>query len=130
MEGQPRRGHEEDGLEAGRQVPVHHRQAVLVVEVGRRAEAADDEPGAPPARQVDRQALVGRDLDVREVRDAPAEEVDSLLEAEGERLVGPVVDPDDQSVEQRGRAAGDVEMPEVDRVEGARIDRDPLGLTR
>ena len=64
------------------------------------------------------------DLDVVEVLEGVAEKVDALVDRERRLLVrGVAHHPDDDTVEDRRRAADHVHVPERHRVVGAGVDR-------
>ncbi len=76
-------------------------------------------------REVDHELAEHVDDDVFELGEGILEEGDSLLDAEQRLLVGRVADDtDDDLVEDCGRAADNVDVPERDRVERAGADRD------
>ena len=56
-------GHQEGGLDVRAHAVVHAGHLELEVEIGDRAQAADDHPGAEVAGEIDQQAGEGADLD-------------------------------------------------------------------
>src|SRR5262249_46211047 len=60
-------GHEEHGVDAGRQSPVHVGELELVLEVGERAQAAHDHGRAAAPAELDEQALEHRELETARV---------------------------------------------------------------
>ena len=83
------RGHQEGGVDLGRELAVRERHLQLGLEVADRAQPAHDEAGAVAPREVDGQAVERVDADVlAEVRDAAPDEVDALVDAEQRRFFG------------------------------------------
>src|SRR4051794_21095142 len=130
-------GAQETVLRAGHQVervdvrglhPVELPHLQLVLEVGDRAQALDDRPGADGPREVDDQDAERLGPDVAERLGRLADERQALLDVE-DRLVlanGDVDDGHDDLVELRGGARDDVQVAVGDRVVAAGADSDAL----
>src|SRR3954453_1875124 len=72
--------HHEHRLDVGREVPVELVHLELPLEVGGDAEALHDRLRLPPAGELDDQLCEHVDLDVRQVPERLAEELDPLLD--------------------------------------------------
>ena len=85
------------------------------------AQAAHDDRQTVLAREIDGEAGVALDLDVRNIGQHPPREPDALLEREHRRLAGVRRDGDDDAVEHAGGAAHQVLVAVGDRIERAGI---------
>ena len=104
------------------QPPVHQRHLELELEVRHRAQPAHDHLRLPPLDVVDQQAVEGVDLDVRQVLEDRARDLDPLVHREQRRLLGVDQDRDDDAIEQPRAARDDVDVAVGQRIERARID--------
>ena len=122
-------GHEEEGLDLGRELAVRERHLELVLEVAVGAEAAQDDAGADRAAEVDEHALHHADLDVAERARGLAGHLDALrAREEGAGLPLAGGDGEDDAVEDAARALDQVEVAERDRVERPGVDDETGGF--
>ena len=100
------------------------RHLQFVVEIGHRAQAADDDAGADALGVVDRQAAELVNPSPRlEVADGLADHLDPLVGREQRGILVRIVSYcDDHFLEDRDAAPDDVDVPVVDRVERPRVD--------
>ena len=103
-----------------REVAVHERHLILVLEVAHGAQAADEQARAALAREVDEQAAERPHLDPRLVGERGADQLHALLDREQRLLGGVVRDGDDQPVDELQAAVHEILVPARDRVEAAR----------
>src|SRR4051812_39904934 len=91
--------HHVDGLDLGRERPVQLVHLELVLEVRDHAKALHDHLRVPASREVDDELLEHVDLDVRDVGEGLADEVDALLDRQQGVLVLRIPDDaDDDAV--------------------------------
>ncbi len=91
--------------------------------VRHRTQAAHDHRQVVLPREVDREAGVAGDLDVFQVGQYHARQLDALIDVEHRRLVGVGGDRDHDPAKNTRRAARDIFMTAGERVEGTRIHR-------
>ena len=105
-------------------MPVELVHLELPLEVRHHAQPLHDRLCLPPSREVDDQLAEDVDLDVREMRERVAQELDALLDLEHRLLVvRRADDADDDAVEDARCAADHVEMPVRHGVVRAGTDR-------
>ncbi len=115
-------GHEEVGFDVGGELAVGEGHLEFVLEVGKGAEATDDDVDALGAGPVDEEPVEGHDLDVGEPREAGLGKGDALVDVEEQVLVGMGGDGQDERGEDAGGADGDIEVSAGHGVEGAGVD--------
>ena len=116
--------HHVHGLDLGGEMAVQLVHLELPLEVRDHAQALDDHLRVPPVREVDDELGEDVDLDVVEPGERLTQERDALVEREHRRLVlGIADDPDDDAVEDLGRALDHVDVPVRDGVLVAGVDR-------
>ena len=112
---------------AGREDPVVVGELHLGLEVADRAQAANDRAGATGLAEVDGQAIEGDDVEPvgsdAVGRERGLDDRDPRIDREQRRLARVGEDAHDHAIEDRQRAADDVEMSVRDRVERAGVDR-------
>src|SRR5439155_18434209 len=112
-----RAGHQVHGFHLGRELAVEMVHLELPLEVGDRAEALDHRARAPAAGELDDELREHLDLDVLEVGEGLAEEVDTVLDREERLLVLRVTDDaDNDPLEDSGGPPDDVDVPVRHRV--------------
>lgn len=115
-------GHNKQGLAGGLEMAVHERHIELKLEVGKRAETADNGVGFLFAGKFDEEAVEGSDGDVGHSGRGCAEEVKALLNGEEGAFAGIVCHGQGDAVKEAGGTAQDVDMAVGDGVEGTGID--------
>src|ERR1019366_1581668 len=120
-------GHQEDRFDVGIHHGVHDRHGELVLHVAGGANAEQHDVSAEAADEANGQAVEGEHLDVAIGLDRMLEQLDALALGEELRVFRVVADGDDEPIDKPSAALDDVEMPEVDRIEDAGIDRDAFG---
>jgi hypothetical protein len=119
-----RRNHE-GGLQPRRQMPVHERHLILVLEIAHRTEPANEERGVDRAREVNQQSVESAHLNALLVGNDGLDEPDALVDAEGRRLRGVPGNGDVQPVDEAEAPHHEVLVPPCDRVEGPGVNGDP-----
>ena len=118
-------GHEEHGVDAGCEAPVHVRELELVLEVGEGAQAADDDGRAVARAELDEQAVELGELEACAVmRKRVLDELDALGGGEQRLLALVGRDGDDHAIGDLERALEDVDVSVRDRIEGSGVDGD------
>lgn len=120
-------GHEENGLDFGREPAIHEGHLEFVFVVGDGANAADDDAGSALGRIAHEQAIEGDHFDIGQAVDHFGEHVDALFDGEEGLLFVVAENGDDEPVEERGRPVDEIQVAAGDGVEGARIDGDNGG---
>src|SRR5581483_10613556 len=125
--------HDVDGLDVGRQMAVQLVHLELPLEIRDDAQPLHDRLRLPLAGELDDELAEDVDLDVLEVRERAAKEIDALLDREQRLLVVRVADDaDDDPVEDPGCARDHVDVSVRHRVVRARANRGdhPYTVTR
>jgi len=115
--------HHEDALDFGRERTVGQRHRVFGFEVGNGTETAKDDVQPASAREIDGEPLENVHFDVGKIGRFGTDHRHPLFGGEQRVLRGVVPDRDDQSVEERRRAAHQIEVAVGHRIETAGIDR-------
>jgi hypothetical protein len=113
---------QEDSLQSGFQFPVHQGHLEFELEVTDGAQAANDRVGFVVQREFDKEPLEFDDFYIPQVANAFREQEEPLLNAEEGTLLIVKGDGDDDFVEEPGRAAQNIEVSVVWRVERAGVD--------
>src|SRR5262245_136671 len=104
--------HQVHGFDLGGEIPVQVVHLELPLEVRDGPEALDHGAGAEAAGELDHQVGEHLHLDVRDVGERLAQELDALLDGEHRRLVLRIPhDADDHALEDARGAADDVQVP-------------------
>ena len=74
-------------------------------------------------RKVDRQTVISPDADVLEVFERQLNQAQALFDIEQQILHRAIVHANDDFVEDGGRAFGNIDVAEMDRIKRGRIDR-------
>ncbi len=104
-------------------MPVHAGELEFVLEVGNRAQAAQDHAGTRFAHEVGKQRGKALDFDVGEACQGQTRERDAVVQTDARSLAGALGNADDDAIEQGRSAADQVDVAVRDRIERARIDR-------
>jgi hypothetical protein len=123
------RRHEEHRVHLRRELPVHVGHLELGLEVGDRAQPADEPARADPGAQVHREPVERDDLDPvgvlgERLGDRGADRLHARVGGVDRRLPRIHQHGDDDAIEDGRGTAQHVHVPVRDRVERARIDRD------
>src|SRR3982751_2207137 len=111
-------------------MPVHAREMELVLEIGDGAKLAQDHAGADILDEIGEQRREPAHFDVRNAGERDARERDALVDSDARTLARRIGDRDDQAIEQRRRARGEIDVTVRDRIERAGIDRHSRTLLR
>src|SRR3954452_3523815 len=123
--------HHVDRLDLRRDRPVELVHLELVLEVGDDAKPLDDHLGVPAARELDDELLEDVDLDVRDVGQRVADELDPLVDREARRLVlRRADDADDDTVEDLRGPADHIDVAVRDGVVRAGADGGDKGTNK
>ena len=117
-------GHHEHCFDPRTQPLVHERHLKLELEVGHRAQAADDHLGAPPLQVLDEQTVEGIDLDIRLIPEHVPKNFQPLVHGEQGLFFSVHQNRDRDAIEQPRAARDDVDMPVGRRIERSRIHRE------
>jgi DNA-3-methyladenine glycosylase II len=115
-------GREKHGLEIAVEMARHVGKLKLELEVRHRTQPAHDHRSRVLACELDGEAGVAVHLDVGQILQHAARQLDAFLQREHRRLVAVGGDGDDHAIEDAGGAAHQVVVPVGDRIERARID--------
>jgi hypothetical protein len=124
--GKPLRRHEKDGFQRAVELAVHQRHLELVLEVAHRAEAANQERRADPARVVGDQSFEAVQGDPGVLAHHRAKHLEALGDREQRLLGGVHRDRDDDVVGEREAPPDQVGVAQRRRIEGAGIEGDTV----
>jgi len=112
----------EHRLQLCRQVAIHERHLILILEIAHGAQSANQEIRAFARREVDKESAERLDLDARLSGQRGADQLDALVRRKQRLLRRICRDGDDQSIDELETSQNEVFVPARDGIEAAGVD--------